>query len=46
MGLTENEDPVKVESDLMELIPRTRTMFGHRIFFTGGRFVNAQAEVR
>lgn len=36
MGLTENEDPVKVESDLMELIPKDEwTMFGHRMIFHG-----------
>jgi endonuclease-3 len=36
MGLTENEDPVKVESDLMGLIPKDEwTMFGHRMIFHG-----------
>jgi endonuclease-3 len=36
MGLTEHDDPVKVESDLMALIPREDwTMFGHRMIFHG-----------
>jgi endonuclease III len=36
MGLTENEDPVKVEYDLMTLIPKDEwTMFGHRMIFHG-----------
>ena len=36
MGLTEREDPVKVESDLMALIPKEEwTMFGHRMIFHG-----------
>jgi endonuclease-3 len=36
MGLTENEDPVKVEADLMELIPKDEwTMFGHQMIFHG-----------
>ncbi len=36
MGLTEHDDPVKVESDLMALIPREDwTDFGHRMIFHG-----------
>lgn len=36
MALTDHNDPVKVESDLMELIPRKEwTMFGHRMIFHG-----------
>jgi endonuclease-3 len=36
MGLTENDDPVKVEHDLMELIPKEDwTDFGHRMIFHG-----------
>jgi endonuclease III len=36
MGLTEHDDPVKVEHDLMALIPREDwTMFGHRMIFHG-----------
>jgi endonuclease-3 len=36
MGLTEHEDPVKVEADLMTLIPKDDwTMFGHRMIFHG-----------
>lgn len=36
MGLTEQDDPVKVETDLMALIPKDEwTMFGHRMIFHG-----------
>ncbi len=36
MGLTEEADPVKIERDLMELIPKKEwTMFGHRMIFHG-----------
>lgn len=36
LGLTENEDPVKVEHDLMDLIPKAEwTMFSHRLIFHG-----------
>jgi endonuclease-3 len=36
MGLTEHTDPVKVERDLMELIPNEDwTDFGHRMIFHG-----------
>lgn len=36
MGLSEYDDPVKIERDLMELIPRKQwTMFAHRMIFHG-----------
>jgi endonuclease-3 len=36
MGLTEHDDPVKVESDLMALVPKDEwTMFAHRMIFHG-----------
>jgi endonuclease-3 len=36
MGLTEHTDPVKVERDLMELLPPEEwTMFGHRMIYHG-----------
>ena len=36
MGLTDHDDPVKVERDLMELVPKEEwTMFGHRMIFHG-----------
>jgi endonuclease-3 len=36
MGLTGHDDPVKVEADLMQLIPQDDwTMFGHRMIFHG-----------
>jgi endonuclease-3 len=36
MGLTEHDDPVKVEHELMALIPQEDwTMFGHRMIFHG-----------
>jgi endonuclease-3 len=36
MGLSEQEDPSKIEIDLMELIPRKDwTMFSHRMIFHG-----------
>lgn len=36
LGLTENEDAVKVEHDLMEIIPKKDwTMFSHRMIFHG-----------
>ena len=36
MGLTKEEDPVKIEHDLMELIPEKNwTMFSHRMIFHG-----------
>jgi endonuclease-3 len=36
MGLSKHDDPVKVERDLMALIPREEwTIFGHRMIFHG-----------
>lgn len=36
MGLTKHDDPVKVERDLMEIIPtKDWTMFSHRMIFHG-----------
>ncbi len=36
MGLTKHEDPVKVERDLMDLVPQKDwTMFSHRMIFHG-----------
>lgn len=38
MGLTKHTDPVKIERDLMELIPeKDWTMFSHRMIFHGRR---------
>ena len=38
LGFTKHEDPVKVEQDLMELIPpKDWTMFSHRMIFHGRR---------
>ncbi len=38
LGFTRHEDPVKVESDLAELLPRKDwTMFNHRVIFHGRR---------
>jgi endonuclease-3 len=43
MGLSEHDDPVKVESDLMELIPKDEwTMFGHRMIFHGRQVCQAR----
>jgi endonuclease-3 len=36
LGLTENEDPVKVENDLMAMVPKKEwTAFSHRMIFHG-----------
>ena len=36
MGLSVHSDPVKIERDLMDLVPREEwTMFGHRMIFHG-----------
>jgi endonuclease-3 len=44
MGLTREEDPVKVERDLMELIPRKDwTRFSHAMIFHGRRVCDARA---
>ena len=38
MGLTKHDDPVKIERDLMELVPaKDWTMFSHRMIFHGRR---------
>ncbi len=43
MGLSEHDDPVKVERDLMELIPRKDwTMFAHRMIFHGRQVCQAR----
>ena len=43
MGLSEHDDPVKVESDLMALIPKDEwTMFGHRMIFHGRQICQAR----
>jgi endonuclease III len=43
MGLSEHDDPVKVESDLMELIPKDGwTMFGHCMIFHGRQVCQAR----
>ena len=43
MGLSKNIDPVKLEQDLMELIPRKDwTMFSHYMIFHGRRICNAR----
>lgn len=43
MGLTTETDPVKVEQDLMRLIPESEwTMFSHRMIFHGRRVCQAR----
>lgn len=46
MGLSENSDPVKLEFDLMEIVPREKwggwTMWSHVIVFHGRRICNAR----
>jgi endonuclease-3 len=43
MGLTTHTDPVKVESDLMRLIPKKEwTMFSHRMILHGRRICQAR----
>jgi endonuclease III len=43
MGLTRHNDPVKVERDLMELIPRKDwTMFSHRLIWHGRQVCQAR----
>ncbi|HWG47099.1 MAG TPA: endonuclease III [Gemmataceae bacterium] len=43
MGLSVHSDPVKIERDLMELIPRKQwTMFGHRMIFHGRQVCHAR----
>jgi endonuclease-3 len=43
LGLTENSDPVKIEADLCELIPKKEwTDFSHRMIFHGRRICAAR----
>jgi endonuclease-3 len=43
MGLTEHDDPVKVEHDLMELMPKEDwTDFGHRMIFHGRQICHSR----
>jgi endonuclease-3 len=43
MGLTVHDDPVKVERDLMPMIPKKEwTMFGHRMIHHGRRVCHAR----
>jgi endonuclease-3 len=43
MGLTNHDEPVKIERDLMALIPRKEwTMFGHRMIFHGRQVCHAR----
>ena len=43
LGLTEQTDPVKVERDLMALLPRKQwTMFSHRLIFHGRQVCHAR----
>ena len=44
LGLTTNTDPVKIEQDLMTLLPREQwTMFAHRLIWHGRRVCHAKA---
>lgn len=43
LGLTDNTDPVKIERDLMELIPEDRWIdFGHQVIWHGRRICDAK----
>ena len=43
LGLTKNEDPEKIEQDLMELVPREEwTSFSHLLIFHGRRVCHAR----
>ena len=43
MGLTENDDPEKIERDLMALIPQKDwTIFSHRMIFHGRQVCHAR----
>jgi len=43
MGLTESADPVKIERDLVRLVPKKEwTMFGHRMIFHGRQVCHAR----
>lgn len=43
MGLTEQEDPVRVEREMMEVLPRAEwTWFSHRLIFHGRRVCHSR----
>jgi endonuclease-3 len=43
LGLTRHDDPVKVERDLMAVIPQEEwTMFSHRVIFHGRRICQSR----
>lgn len=43
MGLTQHDDPEKIERDLMELVPRREwTMFSHRMILHGRQVCSAR----
>jgi len=43
LGLTENQDPVKIEQDLMRVVPEEdRTIFSHLLIFHGRRTCKAR----
>jgi len=43
LGLTQQTDPVKIEHDLMQLIPRDQwTVFAHRVIYLGRRICAAK----
>jgi endonuclease-3 len=43
LGLTQNDDPVKIERDLMELVPRKDwTMYSHRVIHHGRQCCDAR----
>jgi endonuclease-3 len=43
LGLTRNEDPVKIEQDLMSVLPREQwTIFAHRLIWHGRRVCHAK----
>jgi endonuclease-3 len=43
MGLTTNKNPVKIERDLMQLIPKAEwTNFGHRMIYHGRQICHAR----
>src|SRR5438876_11295099 len=44
LELTRNEDPKKIEQDLMQVIPREKwTLFSHQIIWHGRRLCTARA---
>jgi endonuclease-3 len=43
LGLTESQDPVKIEQDLMKVVPQEdRTIFSHLLIFHGRRICKAR----